>query len=179
MKMKIWKNKRYLIIKQLTILFAMFIIFGFDVIKKDPLIVKQEIPADFNFTIHDGANDGYNSQYNSFYRNYNDGEKTVKVELTREEKEKIYLYIEKVNFFEMPTEFKAKGIIEIKNPSFKEVIVVYANGKKSFVSYNDGYTNDLNDKNAKPFLDLYKMIWDILYKKKEINELPKSDYTYH
>ena len=39
--------------------------------------------------------------------------------------------------------------------------------------------NDANDKKAKPFLDLYNMIWDILYNEKEISELPKSDYKYH
>ena len=80
----------------------------------------------------------------------------------------------------MPMEFKPTGIININNALFKQkVIVVYANNKKSFVSYNYGYTNDANDKKAKPFLDLYNMIWDILYKKKEISELPKSDYKYH
>ncbi|KAF2334343.1 hypothetical protein [Flavobacterium daemonense] len=165
------------LLKIISVLFLVLCLSGFSEKKQVPINVQQ-IPADFYFTIDSDRADGYNSLYNSFYRNYNDGEKTIKVELTKEEKEKIYSYIKKVNFFEMPIEFKAKGIIEIKTPSFKEVIVVYANGKKSFVSYNDGYTNDLNDKNAKPFLDLYKMIWDILYNKKEIEELPKSDCRY-
>ena len=71
-----------------------------------------------------------------------------------------------------------KGIISVGNPSFTESIVIHANGKKKFVSYYTGYTNDLNDQKAKPFLDLYKMIWDILYKKKEIIALPESDQYY-
>lgn len=164
-------------IKIILTFLTLSVLFSFN-IEKQRLVMKESMPSDFYFTIHNDRADGYNSLYNSFYRNYNDGEKTIKVELTKEEKEKIYSYIEKVNFFEMPIEFKPKGIIEIKNPSFKQVIAVYANGKKSFVSYNDSYTNDLNHKKAKPFLDLSKMIWDILYNKKEIAELPKSDYKY-
>ncbi|RUT71047.1 hypothetical protein D0817_07890 [Flavobacterium cupreum] len=167
------------ILKIISVIFFSFCLFGFNN-KKKTVGIKQEIPVDFYFAIRDGANDVYNSQYNSFYRNYIEEEKTIKVELTKEEKEKIYLYIKKVNFFEMPMEFKPTGIININNAWFKQkVIVVYANNKKSFVSYNYGYTNDANDKKAKPFLDLYNMIWDILYKKKEISELPKSDYKYH
>ncbi len=165
------------ILKIISVIFFSLCLLGFNVKKKE-IATDQDVPADFYFTIHDGANDGYNSQYHSFYRNYNEGEKTIKVELTKEEKEKIYSCIKRVNFFEMPIEFKPKGLIEIKNPRFKQVIVVYANNKKSFVSYNDGYTNDLNYEKAKSFLDLCNMIWDILYKKKEISELPKSDYRY-
>lgn len=166
------------ILKIISVIFFSCCLFGFND-KKEPIATRQEVPTDFYFTIDDGGNDAYNSQYNSFYRNYSDGEKIIKVELTKEEKEKIYTYIKKVNFLKMPTEFKPTGIIEIKNPGFKKVVVVYANNKKSFVSYNDGYTNDLNEKKAKPFLDLCNMIWNILYKKKEISELPKSDYTYY
>ena len=103
----------------------------------------------------------------------------IKVELTKGEKEKIYSFIVKSNFFKMPVKFQPKaGIIIVKDPNFTESIVVYANGKKKWVSYNTGYTNDLNDKKAKPFLELYEMIWDILYKKKEIIELPESNIYY-
>lgn len=153
-------------------------LFGFSDEKKS-LTIQQEIPADFNFTIDSGGNDSYNSKSNSFYRKYLEGEKATRVELTKEEKEKIYSLIVKSNFFKMPVKFQPKGgIVIVKNPSFTESIVVYANGKKKLVSYDTGYTNDINDKKAKPFFDLYKMIWDILYKKKEIIELPESNFYY-
>ncbi|TEB41352.1 hypothetical protein D0809_25960, partial [Flavobacterium circumlabens] len=89
------------ILKIISVIFFSFCLFGFNN-KKKTVGIKQEIPVDFYFAIRDGANDVYNSQYNSFYRNYIEEEKTIKVELTKEEKEKIYLYIKKVNFFEMP-----------------------------------------------------------------------------
>jgi hypothetical protein len=167
--------------RQLKILISVFVLlclFGFSDEKKS-LMIQQEMPADFNFTIDSGGNDSYNSEYNSFYRKYLNEDKTTKVELTKGEKEKIYSFIVKSNFFKMPVKFQPKGgIIIVKDPSFTESIVVYANCKKKWVSYNTGYTNDLNDKKVKPFLDLYEMIWDILYKKKEIMELPKSDFHY-
>jgi len=158
--------------------FVLLCLFGFNDEKKS-LMIQQEVPADFNFTIDSGGNDSYNSEYNDFYRKYLNENKTIKVELTKGEKEKIYSFIVKSNFFKMPVKFQPKGgIVIVKNPSFTESIVVYANGKKKWVSYDIGETNDVNDKKAKPFLDLYKMIWDVLYKKKEILELPKSDFHY-
>jgi hypothetical protein len=166
--------------KRLRIIFAVFVLFGlfgFDV-KKDSLIIKQEVPADFAFVVNDGRCDSYNSQNNSFSRKYLDEEKIIRLEFTKEEKEKIYSFVTKINFFEMPLEFEPNGIIKISNPSFKQIIVVFSNGKKKFVSYNTGYTNDLNDKKARYFLDLYRMIWDVLYKKEEIIKMPESDIHY-
>lgn len=141
-------------------------------------MIQQEVPADFNFFINSGGNDSYNSKYNSFYRKYTEDEKTIKAKLTKKEKEKIYSFIMKINFLKMLVKFQPKGIVRITNPSFSESITVYVNGKNKSVVYDTGYTNDLNDKKAKSFLELYEMIWDILYKKKEIIELPESDYYY-
>ena len=47
--------------------------------------------------------------------------------------------------------------------------------KKKWVSYNNGWTNTLNEKKAKPFLDLYTEIWNVLYKKQEVRRIDKSD----
>ena len=165
-------------LKIIISVFVLLCLFGFNDEKKS-LMIQQEVPPDLNFTIDSGGNDSYNSEYNSFYRKYLNENKTIKVELTKGEKEKIYSFIVKSNFFKMPVKFQPKaGIIIVKDPNFTESIVVYANGKKKWVSYNTGYTNDLNDKKAKPFLELYEMIWDILYKKKEIIELPESNIYY-
>ncbi|MFD2942902.1 hypothetical protein [Flavobacterium notoginsengisoli] len=166
-------------LKIISVVFILFGLFGFRS-EKSSLKFTKEIPSDFYFTINNGATDSYNSQYNSFYRDYHDGEKTIKVELTREEKEKIYEFVLRVKFFEMPILFEpnANDTKWITNPSFQESIVVFANGNKKHVSYYTGHTSEMNEKKAKPFLDLYKMIWEILYKKKEIQELSKSDYEY-
>ena len=106
-------------------------LFGFNDEKKS-LMIQQEVPPDFNFTIDSGGNDSYNSEYNSFYRKYLNENKMIKVELTKGEKEKIYSFIVKSNFFKMPVKFQPKaGIIIVKDPNFTESIVVYANGKSA------------------------------------------------
>ncbi|MGQ7945492.1 hypothetical protein [Flavobacterium sp. WC2509] len=168
-------------LKTIIIVFAIFSLLSFRDEKSSLILQKNEkysVPNDFSFVINSGANDSYNSKYNSFYRLYLEEEKTIKVELTKGEKEKIYSFIMKSNFFKMPVKFQPKGVIYKTDPNFSESIVVYVNGKNKTVIYNRGYTNDSNDKKAKPFLNLYKMIWDVLYKKKEIIELPVSDFHY-
>jgi hypothetical protein len=169
-------------LKTLIIVFAIFSLFGFNDEKSSVILQKNKkdsIPTDFSFVINSGRNDSYNSQYGSFYRLYSEEEKTIKIELTKEEKEKIYSFIMKINFFEMPIKFEPKnGIISMSSLGCVKSIVIYADGKKKFVSYDTGFTNNLNAKKAKLFLDLYKMIWDILYKKKEIIELQESDVHY-
>lgn len=167
------------LLKIIAIIFFSFCLFGFND-KKETVATKEEVPADFYFAIYDGGNDGYNSQYKSFYRKYLNEEKTTKIELTKAEIEKIYSFIVKIKFFQMPISFEPKGTSTIKStmPSFKMSIVVFANGKKKYVSYDNGATNDANDKKAKPFLDLCYMIQEILYAKKEIKGLTESDYRY-
>lgn len=166
-------------IKIIATFFVLFALLSFNN-EKHKLVVKKNTPSDFYFTIYDGGNDGYNSQYKSFYRKYLNEEKTIKVELTKAEIEKIYSFIFKIKFFQMPVAFEPTGKGNIKGtmPSFKMSVVVFANGKRKYVSYDNGATNDANDKRAKPFLDLCDMIREILYKKKEILILPESDYRY-
>ncbi|UOK41620.1 hypothetical protein [Flavobacterium enshiense] len=144
--------------------------------------IKNEnysFPKDFYFEINTGGNDSYNSQYNTFFRSYSDGDKMIKVESTNAEKERIYSFMKKIDFYKMPTKFEPKeNIVTVSSNSFKRSIVIYSNGKKKFVSYDTGVTSESNKKKAKPFLDFYKMIWDIIYSKEEISKLPKSDYFY-
>ncbi|MTH14960.1 hypothetical protein [Flavobacterium sp. LC2016-01] len=166
-------------IKIISTFFVLFGLFSFNN-EKQKLVVKEDMPSDFYFVIEDGGNNYYDSQNGNFHRKYVKGEKKIKVKLTKEEKEKIYSLILKVKFFEMPTKFEPddKKNIVITVPSFLQSILIRANGKKKLVSYDTGLTSIKNDKNAKPFLDLYHKIWEILYKKEEINRMPKSDYFY-
>ena len=137
------------------------------------------IPEDFYLEISDGGNDSYNSHYNSFSRKYSDGNKMINIELTESEKDRIYSFTQKINFYKMPIQFVPKEkIVKMSTPGFLKSIVIYSNGKKKYVSYNSGFTSDLNDKKAKVFLELYEMIWGIINSKEEITKLPKSDYYY-
>ncbi|KFF06969.1 hypothetical protein [Flavobacterium reichenbachii] len=167
--------------KQFKIIIVVFVLFGLFGFSGEALAkVREEVPADFYFVIEDGGNDYYNSQNNNFHRKYVKEERVIKVKLTKDEKEKIYSLILKSKFFEMPTKFEPtdKKNIVITSPSFLQSILIKANGKNKLVSYNTGFTSNKNDEKAKRFLELYNMIWGILYKKEGIKKMPKSDYFY-
>ncbi|WP_367769426.1 hypothetical protein AB3G33_11195 [Flavobacterium sp. WC2421] len=162
-------------IKYIVLIFSLFSFYCFS--QKKQLL--NEIPTDFHFEISDGGNNAYNSLYNNFYRTYIDSVATIKVELTKDEKERIYSFMKKISFHKMPNQFKPKEkIITIKNPSFQRSVIIYSNGEKKFVSYKTGFTSDLNDQRAKPFLEFYKMIWEIIYKKEQVLNLAESDNDY-
>jgi hypothetical protein len=166
-------------IKKVFIFFIVLSFFSFNKKEFQLDFESSSIPKDFYFIINSGGNDSYNSKEEIFYRKYSDGVKSVKLKLTEREKEKIYLYMLKINFFKMPINYKPKekNIRRIA-PSFKESIVIYLNGKKKIVNYDDDYTSDQNEIRAKPFLDFNKMIWSILRQKVEVINMAESDFFY-
>lgn len=168
--------KKIKIISTFIVLFA-FLSFNSE---KHKLVEMKKMPSDFYFVIEDGGNDYYNSQNNNFHRKYVKGEKIIKVKLTKDEKEKIYSLILKIKFFEMPTKFEPtdKKNIVMTSPSFLQSILIKSNGKNKLVSYDTGFTSNKNDEKAKPFLELYNKIWEVLYKKEQVKKMLKSDYFY-
>jgi hypothetical protein len=164
----------------IILMFSLFSFCSFSQKKEVSNIENIEIPDDFYFVINDGRNDNYNSQYNNFYREYlDDNDKTIKVELTKTEKERIYSLMRKIDFYGMPNAFEPQEkIILISTPSHTLSVVIYSNGKKKYVSYDTGATSDQNKKRAKPFLEFYEMIWNIIYSKEEVMKLQQSNITY-
>ena len=163
-------------IHYIVLIFSLFSVYSFSQKKQ----FLKEVPTDFHFEIRDGGNNAYNSLYNNFYRSYSDSVGTIKVELTKDEKERIYSFMNKISFHKMPTQFKPleMEIKTIQNPSFQRSVIVYFNGKKKFVSYKTGFTSDLNNQRAKSFLEFYKMIWEIIYNKEEMINIPESDIDF-
>ncbi len=141
--------------------------------------VKISIAEDFYFVITDGRSDSYNSKTGVFVREYSEYEKTLKIELTKEDKDKIYLVINEIKFFEMPNNFEPRErIVQIKDPGCIKSIVIYSGGKLKNVSYNTGFTSEKNKKRAKHFFRLYDMIWEVLKSKDELKNLPVSDIRF-
>jgi hypothetical protein len=146
---------------------------------KNSEVVNNSLPDDFYFIINTGGNDSYNSKNNTFSRKYLEDDKTVKIELTREEKESIYSFMKEVNFFKMPNKFEPKeSVISITDPGFHRSIVIHYDGKQKTVTYNTGYTSDENKKRAGNFFRLYDMIWNILRNTNEVIDLPESDFHF-
>jgi hypothetical protein len=134
---------------------------------------------DFYFIINSGGNDSYNSKNSTFIRKYLEGDKTVKIELTKKEKESIYSFMKEINFFKMPNKFEPKeSVISITDPGFNRSIVMHSDGKQKTVTYNTGYTSDENKKRVGNFFRLYDMIWNILRNKTGVINLPESDFHY-
>ena len=142
-------------------------------------VKNNSLPDDFYFIINSGGNDSYNSKNSTFSRKYLNDDKTVKIELTKEEKESIYSFMKEINFFKMPNKFEPKeNIVTIIDPGFHQSIVIHCDGKQKTVTYNTGYTSDKNKKRAENFFLLYDMIWNILRNKNEVINLPESDFHY-
>ena len=146
---------------------------------KSTKIKNNSMPNDFYFIINSGGNDSYNSRNNTFSRKYIEEDRTVIIELTEEEKERIYLFMQEVSFYKMPNKFEPKeNTVQITDPGFYKSIVIYCDGKQKVVTYNTGYTSEENKKRARNFFRLYDMIWNILRNKNEVLNLPESDFHY-
>jgi len=171
-------------IKLISIILIIFSIYSFNEsmpksFSKKSLEENKSLPNDFYFIINSGGNDGYNSKNSTFTRKYLKNDETVKIELTKAEKESIYLFMKEVNFLKMPNKFEPKeSVISISEPSFQRSIMMFSNGKQKVVSYNTGYTSNENKKRALDFLRLYDMIWNILQNKSEVINLPESDFQF-
>ncbi len=84
-------------IKKVFIFFIVLSFFSFNKKEFQLDFESSSIPKDFYFIINSGGNDSYNSKEEIFYRKYNDSVKSVKLQLTEREKEKIYLYMLTIN----------------------------------------------------------------------------------
>lgn len=170
--------------KIISIILILFSIYSFNKsipksFPKNSEVENNLLPNDFYFIINSGGNDSYNSKNSTFSRKYLEDDKTVKIELTKEEKESIYAFMKEVRFFKMPKKFEPKGnIISIIDPGFRRSILIHSNGKQKTVTYDTGYTTEENKKRAENFFRLYDMIWNILRNKNEVINLPESDFTY-
>lgn len=171
-------------IKIISIILIIFSIYSFNKsmpksFSKNFQVENNSLPNDFYFIINSGEIDGYNSKNNTFTRKYLKNDKTIKIELTKEEKESIYSLMKEVDFFKMPNKFEPKeSVISLSEPGFHRSIMIFSNGKQKVVSYNTGYTSDENKKRAGDFFRLYDMIWNILQKKSEVINLPESDFQF-
>lgn len=136
----------------------------------DPINYK-----DFQVTFNWNNDEKYSTVDSTFRRNYSDGERCVKFTLTKEEKALIYKTAKEINFFNLPKELEMRHDISI-SPSFSTKIIIQI-GKKTHSVYN---MSDfiLDSTIEKRFKKITSVIRGIIYEKKEIKKLPKSDRVY-
>lgn len=143
-----------------------------------------EVSSDFYFRIYDGASDRYNSKTGAFRRSYLAGSKTFSVILTEDEKESIDSLFCAVNFKSFPPKFEidwnSDGIITSTIPRFETSIEMCEDSicKKVILNF-ENLDNPINDKDkALKYKELYDEIWEIIYRKEEYKNIPKSDLFY-
>ena len=63
-------------------------------------------------------------------------------------------------------------------PSFKYILETNYEGSAKRVLYNDRITDSSMRAEAKPYLQLYRNIWEIIYTNTEVKKLRVSDIFY-
>ena len=81
-------------------------------IEKSEIIKPIQMPKDFSFEFN-YFTDSYNSKTKKFKRNYQNGNKTIKVELNKNELEEIYKLFKNNNFEKLPNNFENENILII------------------------------------------------------------------
>lgn len=139
--------------------------------------VDKKRPNDFSFQIDTDGTERYDSNTSIFERDYIDGAKKVKLNLSKEELDLIYNRYLEINFNEFPEKFETVGNVTVILPSFFTTITIRSKGKVKKVTFNSSdFENTLKEQNkADAFNEFYDFIWKILRNQPEIKSLKESD----
>ena len=141
-------------------------------------VYAQSIEKPFYFEII-SANDTYNSKSELFKRRYSGGEKAFHIQLSASELKKIRELLRQSNFRRFPEEFKPQtDRLREVIPSFRYILETNYGGIPKSVTYNDRITDSLMREEAKPYLKLYRAIWETIYSNPEVKKLRASDIFY-
>ena len=141
-------------------------------------VVAQSTEKPFYFEIL-SANDTYNSKSELFKRRYSGGERSYHIQLTTSELKRIRELLKQSNFRRFPEEFKPKtDRLREVIPSFRYILETNYEGIPKSVTYNDRITDSLMREEAKPYLKLYRAIWETIYSNPEVKKLRASDIFY-
>jgi hypothetical protein len=134
----------------------------------------EKIPKDFYFNL-DWGNEYFSSRKNAFYRQYERSIDSVKVKFTKSEKAKAFKLIHEFKFDSFPESFE-NNLNEIPTDAGNHVlkITVCENGKLKTVSYDDRNVTESKKEKAKPFLELFKKLEEIVKQKEAVKNMSNS-----
>jgi len=135
---------------------------------------NERMPADFNFSFSFDS-DKFNSADSTFIRQYNLRDTTIKLILTKEEKQNIYTTMIKNKVFELPTRFDRATDAKCIMPSSSDMLLVKANNKKLFFCYEYSCFPKKNKDASDRYLRIADTIKNIILNKKEIKQLKQSN----
>ncbi|MBB6611846.1 hypothetical protein H7F15_12415 [Pontibacter sp. Tf4] len=145
--------------------------------KSDYMLSDPEGFSDFDIEYDVNRGDNYFSSIDSIYaRDYVNETRKVKVELTAEEKQKIFEVVKKVDFLSLPDTIE-RGGGTCMLPAFTMEVKVRIGSKEKRV-YDLIYC-DVKDKAIEERFDLITdTLWEILQSKDKVKNLPQSDKIY-
>lgn len=131
--------------------------------------------------IYDVRNiDNFSSLDSKYSKYYNNGIETIKVSLDSTERKIIFEVVKNNDFFSLPSlieEGSDDDEYQCVIPSFTREITIIIRGNRKSVSY--GASCPIKDKNIESrYFNISKVITGIIYNKKEIREMKKSDQIF-
>ena len=140
-------------------------------IEKSEIIKPIQMPKDFSFEFN-YFTDSYNSKTKKFKRNYQNGNKTIKVELNKNELEEIYKLF-KINHFEnLPQNIENENVMT--QPTFSTTLKLHENNKTISKTFTIG-VGEIAVSQGKLFENISKRINSILENKQSIKDLKQTD----
>lgn len=132
--------------------------------------------TDFQVTYNWNNEETYSSTDSVFLKSYSNTERRLKFGLTKEEKALIYKTVKAIDFFNLSRNLEMSNEISI-SPSFSTEISIKIKGKVHSVYYNN--SGCIKDKSIeKRFKEIQSVIGKIIYDRKAVKALPKSDRVY-
>lgn len=140
-------------------------------IEKSEIIKPIQMPKDFSFEFI-YFTDSYNSKTKKFKRNYQNGNKTIKVELNKNELEEIYKLFKNNNFEKLPNNFENENIIT--QPTISITLKLNENNKNTSKTFTIG-VGETATSIGKNFENISDRIHSILKDKQSVKNLKQSD----
>jgi hypothetical protein len=144
--------------------------------KEEKVADSSRFDTTFYFAIETNES-GYNSKTKKFWRMYSGGViEYHNITLKTDEMKAIYAAFKEADFTSFPTKFEptTDTITEVE-PNFYYTISSNFGGELHKVYYSDAQTDRAMRIAARPFLDLYRALYDILESNAEVKAIPESD----
>lgn len=131
--------------------------------------------TDFEVTYNWNDDEKYSSADSTFQERYTKTIRKVKFGLTKEEKALIYKTVKEIDFYNLPKELEMRDDI-MMSPSFSTEISIKI-GKTTHKVYD--FSNFIKDKSIETrFGKIVNVIRKIIFEKKGVKALPKTDLIY-
>ena len=136
------------------------------------------MPSDFNFSYSFDYTELINTFDSTYGRRYNLHDTTVSLTLTSEEKQKIYKTMMENEVLTLPDifEINTKGMCIA--PSKTDFLIIQINRAKKKIRYSYECDPPKEPKLSERYLNITKVILDIIKTKKQVEKLPGSDCVF-